>query len=184
MKLKKDDEQKLEERITKLANKGIKRREQQTGRKADNKEIAIIFKKAEQTIKQKEKKKKLKKKKIRNMIIGALGLVGISIAGYELLTDGNEPKVPSQHSTETTKKEKEHGNKNKDYRETMKVEANEMLEQNDTSYTLVDEILEKYNSKLTEENKIEKEDLRNNSTRKYGRRTCYKKCVTRWKSKL
>ena len=70
-----------------------------------------------------------------------------------------------------TEEKKTKNDSNSKFREDIKVEQKQeenTQEQEKNELTLIDEILEKYNSKIADENKIDKTDLRNNITKQYG----------------
>ena len=169
MSSKENKDQKKEERITRLANKKIDFMEQKSINKVGKEEIVKAFNKAENFVEKKEKEKN-KKRKFRNAIIAILGALGIAVGGHAMLPSGNT-KGSNINVTEEKK------TKN-DFREDIKVEQKQeenTQEQEKNELTLIDEILDKYNSKIADENKIDKTDLRNNITKQYGRRKCYRK---------
>ncbi len=169
-------ENKIEERINRIANKKLDIMEQKRGKKVKNEEIIKVFNDAENFVEKKEKEKKEKKQKNkkqrikwRNRIIAILGALGITIGGGQaLLTSGDDIKEDNIKVTENNGNNK---NLNSEFREKIKVDQTEEAKDE----KIIDEILEKYNSKLDEENKIEKTDLRNNITKRYGRRKHYRK---------
>ena len=169
-------ENKIEERINRIANKKLDIMEQKRGKKVKNEEIIKVFNDAENFVEKKEKEKKEKKQKNkkqrikwRNRIIAILGALGITIGGGQaLLTSGDDIKEDNIKVTENNGNNK---NLNSEFREKIKVDQTEEAKDE----KIIDEILEKYNSKLDEENKIDKTDLRNNITKSYGRRKHYRK---------
>lgn len=169
-------ENKIEERINRIANKKLDIMEQKRGKKVKNEEIIKVFNDAENFVEKKEKEKKEKKQKNkkqrikwRNRIIAILGALGITIGGGQaLLTSGDDIKEDNIKVTENNGNNK---NSNSEFREKIKVDQTEEAKDE----KIIDEILEKYNSKLDEENKIDKTDLRNNITKRYGRRKHYRK---------
>ncbi len=169
-------ENKIEERINRIANKKLDIMEQKRGKKVKNEEIIKVFNDAENFVEKKEKEKKEKKQKNkkqrikwRNRIIAILGALGITIGGGQaLLTSGDDIKEDNIKVTENNGNNK---NLNSEFREKIKVDQTEEAKDE----KIIDEILEKYNSKLDEENKIDKTDLRNNITKRYGRRKHYRK---------
>lgn len=160
MKSKRDIE-KREDRITYLANKKIDKIEQKIGRKVEKKEIIDVFEDAEKYVKAKDKAKRQKqkqRKKLRNKIIAILGALGITIGGgHALLTSGETQDTNIKVEENDTKDDS-----NLKFRDEMKVNVAEEYAINSM---LIDEILENYNSKLNDENKIDKTDLRNNITK-------------------
>ena len=164
------------ERINRIANKKLDIMEQKRGKKVKNEEIIKVFNDAENFVEKKEKEKKEKKQKNkkqrikwRNRIIAILGALGITIGGGQaLLTSGDDIKEDNIKVTENNGNNK---NSNSEFREKIKVDQTEEAKDE----KIIDEILEKYNSKLDEENKIDKTDLRNNITKRYGRRKHYRK---------
>ena len=169
-------ENKIEERINRIANKKLDIMEQKRGKKVKNEEIIKVFNDAENFVEKKEKEKKEKKQKNkkqrikwRNRIIAILGALGITIGGGQaLLTSGDDIKEDNIKVTENNGNNK---NLNSEFREKIKVDQTEEAKDE----KIKEEILEKYNSKLDEENKIDKTDLRNNITKRYGRRKHYRK---------
>ena len=162
MKSKRDIE-KREDRITYLANKKIDRIEQKRGSKLEEKEIIDVFDDAEKYVKAKDKAKRQKQKqrrKLRNKIIAILGALGITIGGgHVLLTSGETQDANIKVEENNTKDDS-----NSKFRDEMKVNEAEEYETEEYAINsmLIDEILESYNSKLNDENKIDKTDLRNN----------------------
>ena len=173
-----------EERINKLANKKIDKIEKKRGSKVENYEIIEAFSEAEKYVKAKDREKKQKqkqKRKWRNRIIAILGALGISIGGYAMLPSGetkeNDIKIEENNNKEDSKTK---------FRDEIKIDKeSEYTTPEDTiNPLLIDEILEIYNSKCDTENKIDKNDLRNNITRRNGRRKYYRKYFRKWRSNI
>ena len=166
MSSKENKDQKKEERITRLANKKIDFMEQKSINKVGKEEIVKAFNKAENFVEKKEKEKN-KKRKFRNAIIAILGALGIAVGGHSMLPSGNT----KGSNINVTEEKKTKNDSNSKFREDIKVEQKQeenTQEQEKNELTLIDEILEKYNSKIADENKIDKTDLRNNITKQYG----------------
>ncbi len=166
MSSKENKDQKKEERITRLANKKIDFMEQKSINKVGKEEIVKAFNKAENFVEKKEKEKN-KKRKFRNAIIAILGALGIAVGGHAMLPSGNT----KGSNINVTEEKKTKNDSNSKFREDIKVEQKQeenTQEQEKNELTLIDEILEKYNSKIADENKIDKTDLRNNITKQYG----------------
>lgn len=159
------DIEKQEERVNNLANKKIEIIEKKRGSKVKNLEVAKVFESAENYVKEKNKlKAKKQKRKWRNRIIAILGALGITIGGgHALLTSGESQENNIKVSEENNSKE----DSNSKFREDIKVDTTEEydIQEYAINEKLVDEILECYNSKLNDENKIDKTDLRNNTTK-------------------
>ena len=159
MNSKKNKNQKKEERIARLANTKIELMQQKRVNRVEHKEIVEVFDKAENFVEKKDKEKS-KKRRLRNAIIAILGALGIAVGGHAMLPSGN---VKDSNINVTEEKNNKRDSNSK-FRSDMKADPIEEDNSRDdiTEQVLIDEILDCYNSKLDDENKIDKENLRNN----------------------
>ena len=149
---KKEEKQKLENNIVATANEIIAEKEKRLGRELTTKEIGRAFKKAE----------KIEKSKMRNLkiakILAGLGftaVIGGAVIGGLLPSGDDEP-------TEEPKTEEQGGGRTTrdNFTDEIHVGTTEpSTEEEKEEVNIIDEILEAYNAKLPEEEKISKENL-------------------------
>lgn len=133
-----------EEKITKLVNQKIEKYEKRAGKKIENERVVKFFEIAERKVKRQENR--------RRALIAILGALGITVGSVAMLNSGNEPKeVKKEVDMDTMNNAK----KVKEFREGIKTEVKDTIQKE----SFINSILQKYNSNLPNESKIEKDDL-------------------------
>lgn len=109
---------------------------------------------------------KRKRRGIRNTFLALLGSVGIVVGGNALLTSGNQPETgEKQTDTKTEVENKENTSTNKKEAYLKELQNMDLYDQTDISQekisnaNIIDEIQERYNDSLPEQEKIDKDDL-------------------------
>ena len=154
-------------REDKIATELIRKKERELGRKLTNEEVVENFQEAEKKVEKqrKEHKREHRISKIKRKIVAILATLGIAIGGGTVLLNPGEEPEPEHPSGQET--DIDNGKNN----ETSKTDREKFLEglqegvgentnegEQDIENT-IDKILQEYNAKLPEGEKIDKDDL-------------------------